>query len=110
MRLIDADSLLEWIESSRDNIYPYEDTRDSGYDDCLYDLEAVIKEMTVEDRKEVAIPQKERVIKGLECCVNYCCSSSPLACMACPYAENADACNPAIMMLEAIELIKENGK
>ena len=56
------------------------------------------------------MPDIEKVIKGIKCCINTTTEnldSNPNACIECPYAENGNACSPWALLDDVLELLKE---
>ena len=53
------------------------------------------------------MPDREKVIKGLECCTMMTTLEYPYRCKECPYQINGNPCERFTIMKDALELLKE---
>ena len=51
---------------------------------------------------------REKVIKGLECCTMECTYEHPFRCKGCPYSQDDAPCEALPVMRDALVLLKEN--
>ena len=57
----------------------------------------------------MTMADREKVIKGLECCTMECTYEHPFRCKGCPYSQDDAPCEALPVMRDALALLKEHG-
>ena len=58
----------------------------------------------------MTMADREKVIKGLECCTMECTYDHPFRCKGCPYSQDDAPCEALPVKRDALALLKENEK